>query len=249
MSIVDTWDDPQTGADWDSGLQWDVNTGNPIGDVSPYLNLVTSEHNQRPKFMAMLAYVMQPIADDIAVLRIMNGKFDVDSASGDQLDVVGKWVGAARNVSVPLTGIYFTLGNLSLGFGSGTWFSLFDPLSGLVILPDEDFRTLIRAKIANNQWDGTIPGAYAVWDTLFTGTGISILIQDLGNMHMIYALTGNVPSAVTLALFRQGYLDLKPEGVKIDAYLTPSVPDIPYFGFGVENSSISGFGVGAWGLI
>ncbi len=67
-------------------------------------------------------------------------------------------------------------------------------------------------------------------------------------MHIIFALTGPVPSAVTKALFIGGYLDLKPAGVRIDRYYTPAVPNAPYFGWGVNNSGIGGWAVGAWGV-
>lgn len=246
--FVSTWDDPSTGADWDSGLQWDANVGPSIGNTNPYTSLITSEYNQQPNYMTTLQMTLQPIADNIAVMQSMPTLYDLDTAVGVQLDAVGAWVGVSRDISVPLTGVYFSLDTAGLGLDEGTWFSQFDPDSGLVVLPDEDYRTLIRARIARNQWDGSIPGAYAVWDALFAGQDIGILIQDLENMHMIMALTGSIPSAVTLALFRGGYLAMKPEAVHVDAYLTPSVPDTPYFGFDVENSAISGFDAGAWGL-
>jgi hypothetical protein len=246
--VVDSWDSQQPGADWDSGLQWDVTIGPSLGDVQPYLDLITSEHNKQPKFMSMLRVVFQPVADIMANTEGMIPAFDLDTAVGVQLDAIGEWVGITRQVSVPLTDVYFTLDDPNLGFDSGTWYNTFNPLSGLVVLPDEDYRTLLRAKVANNQWDGTIPGAYEIWDTMFEETGIGLLIQDLGTMHMILAITGPIPNAVTLALFRGGYLSLKPAGVMIDAYLTPSVPDTPYFGFDVQNENIAGFDYGAWGL-
>jgi hypothetical protein len=245
--IVQNWDTNQSGATWDSGLSWDVNVGPALGNTDPYLSRITSEHNQRPKFMTMIQNVVQPLADNIAVMESMTSLFDVDVAVGDQENTVGQWVGVIRDIAVPLTGVYFSFDDPALGFDSGTWFSNFNPVTGVVHLDDESYRTLIRARITNNQWDGTIPGAYAVWDTVFAETGVSLLIQDLENMHMILALTGPVPNAVTLALFKGGYLNIKPAGVKIDAYLTPTVSNTPYFGFDVENQSISGFDVGAWG--
>lgn len=244
---VQNWDTNQAGATWDSGLSWDVNVGPALGDTSKYLSLITSEHNQKPKFMTMVQNVVQSIADNIFVLNGMQVLFDVDTAIGDQLDIVGQWIGDTRNIAVPLTGIYFSFDTVGLGFNQGTWYSAFNPVTGIVMLSDEAFRTLLRARIANNAWDGTIPGAYAVWNTAFSGTGIGVLIQDLENMHMIMALIGPVPDAVTLALFKGGYLNIKPAGVKIDAYLTPTVPNAPYFGFDVENLSIAGFDIGAWG--
>lgn len=247
--VVDSWDTNQPGARWDSGLEWDITTGPSTGDVSNYLAIITSEYNQQPMFMDMVANVTQAFADNTAVMSALPSMFDVDSAVGDQLDKVGLWIGVTRNISVPLTGVYFAFDTDGLGFDQGTWYSAFNPITGVVTLSDEAYRTLLKARIANNQWDGTIEGAYDVWDTVFADTGVSIFIQDLENMHMVYALTGPVPDAVTLALFQGGYLNLKPAGVKIDAYLTPTVSNAPYFGFDVENNSISGFDVGAWGNI
>lgn len=245
--FIQNWDTNRPGARYDAGLQWDVNVGPAIGDTGKYLLLITSEHNQKPKFTATVESNVQPYASNVTTSQSMVGLFDIDVAVGDQLDILGQWIGITRLITVPLTGVYFTLDDPTLGFNQGTWYSSFNPLSGLVILADDAYRTLLRAKIVNNQWDGTIPGAYIVWDTAFAGNSLGILIQDLGNMHMIMALTGSVPDAVTLALFRGGYLSIKPATVKIDAYLTPTVAGAPYFGFDVQNSSIAGFNTGAWG--
>lgn len=245
--LLQNWDTNQAGARWDSGLSWDVNVGPSLGDTSPYLSRITSQHNQKPKFMTMVQNVVQSFADNIAMMKTIPLLYDLDEAVGSQLDAVGQWVGVSRSVPIPLTNVYFTFDDPSLGFDSGTWFSTFNPSTGVVSLDDASYRILIFARIANNQWDGTIPGAYTVWNTVFQGTGVGILLQDLENMHMIMALTGAVPDAVTLALFKGGYLNIKPAGVMIDAYMTPTVSDTPYFGFDVENSAIAGFDIGAWG--
>ena len=246
MSYVEDWDSGQPGAFWDSGLQWDVNTFPPNGDVQPYLALVTSEHQPMPDYMAMLAATLQPLADGLALLASMPALYDLDLAVGQQLDTTGLWIGVTRDIAEPLPDVYFSFDTPGLGFDQGTWFGPGDSVDGLVVLPDANYRTLLYARAAANQWDGTIEGAYAVWNVLFEGTGYGILIQDLDNMHIIYALTGPVPDALTEALFTGGYLNLVSAGVMVDAYLVPTVPDAPFFGFGVENSSISGFGTGAW---
>lgn len=245
MSFIDSWDE---GGTWDSGLQWDVNVGPSPGDVDPYLNLVTSEHRSRVKFIAMLTALLKPIVDIQVLAATLNSKFDLDVAVGQQLDFVGQWVGQSRELTEPLTGVYFAFDTVGVGLDQGTWYGPFDPQSGLVSLPDDSYRTLLRAKIAANHWDGTVDGAYAAWAILFAGTGTTILIQDLGNMHMLFALVGPTPDATTLALLTGGYLSLKPAGVKVDAYYYPSVPDAPYFGFDAENANIAGFDTGAWGL-
>lgn len=247
MTVIDSWDSGLPGATWDSGLQWDVNVGPSPGDLSPYLALVTSEHNDKPNFMATLAVLLQPIADLIFLMKSLPGLFDLDVAIGDQLDTVGQWVGVTRNITVPLPNVYFSLDQAGVGLGEGTLKGEFDPVTGLLVLPDENYRTLLRARIASNQWDGTIPSAYSVWDVLFAGSGFGILIQDAGNMSMILALTGPVPDAVTSALFTGGYLSLKPAGVRISNYITPAVANAPYFGIGVENAAIAGLDSGTFG--
>jgi hypothetical protein len=248
VAYIENWDSGQPNAFWDVGLQWDVNVGPSPGDVQPYLDLVTSEHADKPNFMAMIAAVLQPLCDSQTLLAAMPTLYDLDVAVGSQLDTTGQWIGVTRIVEIPLAGVYFSFDTAGLGFDQGTWFNSGEPSESLVSLPDPAYRILLYARAAANQWNGTIPGAYAAWNILFQGTGIGILIQDEDDMHMIYALTGPVPDAVTTALFTGGYLDLVPAGVEVDDYLVPSVPDAPYFGFGVENSSISGFGVGAWGV-
>jgi hypothetical protein len=247
MVVVGSWDSGLAGADWDSGLQWDVTSGPSLGDISKYMALVPPQHADKPKFMAFLAMLVQPIADIIALLEGMPDQFDLDDAIGAQLDIVGFWVGVTRDITVPLPNVYFSLDTAGLGLDQGTLQGPFDSTAGLLSLPNDAYRTLLRARIASNHWDGTIPGAYAAWNTLFAGTGFGILIGDGGDMSMLYALTGPIPDAVTLALFNGGYLALKPATVSISSFITPSVPNAPYFGIGLENTAIAGLDIGTFG--
>lgn len=240
-----SWDSDGT---WDSGLEWDFSAPS-TGNVAPYLELITSEHNQKPKFMAMLAAAFQPFADGIDVCAGITALFDLDTAVGEQLDFIGQWVGASRNIPVPLLNVYFSWDTVGLGWDEGSWYPTGGPLTELLSLPDEFYRTLLRAVIANNSWNGTIPDAYAAWDLLFGGTGFGILIQDYANMHMLYAITGPTPDAVTLALFTGGYLNMKPAGVTIDGYMTPATPGARYFAFDVESTTMGGWDEGSWGVV
>lgn len=244
--IISTWDAPF--ATWDSGLQWDINLGPSLGSIASWLALVTSEHASKPNYMAMLSATFQPFADNIGILQSIPTAYDVDFAVGVQLDIVGEWIGISRNITTPLTGVFFSWDIAGLGWDEGNWIPNINATE-LVSLPDAQYRTLLYAKIVANHWDGTIPGAYAVFNTVFAGTGFGVLIQDLQNMHMIMALTGPVPDAVTQALFTGGYFNLKPAGVHIDKYYLPPVSNVPYFGWGVESDNIAGWGVGYWGVI
>jgi hypothetical protein len=246
-SFIGTWDTGYPRALWDAGLQWDVNVGPSTGSVAFWLSLVTSEYASQPNYMAMLSITFQPMADIIAVLESIPTAYDLDTAVGSQLDTDGVWVGISRNITTPISGVFFSWQTPGLGWDQGNWTPGIN-LTDLIQLPDAQYRTLLYAKIAANHWNGSIPGAYAVFDEVFAGTGFGVLIQDLQGMHMAYALTGPIPDAVTRALFVSGYFNLKPAGVRIDKYYTPAAPNVPYFGFDVENDNIAGWGVGYWGV-
>lgn len=134
--------------------------------ATDYTSLVTSEHQSAPKFMAMVAAVAQCFVDQINVVQSIPAAFDLDQAVGVQLDAVGLWAGITRQVKTPLN-VYFSLDTANLGFDQGSWQGPFDPSAGLVSLDDDTFRTLIRAKIAANHWDGTLAGSAAVLAILF----------------------------------------------------------------------------------
>lgn len=221
MTFVDQWDSGQPGANWDSGLQWDVNVGPSPGDIEQYLRLITSEHRDRPKFRATVSALAQPYADDLVVLARMQTLFDLDTATGAQLDIVGQWIGVSRQLSVALPDVWFSWDTVDLGWDEGSWRDPRDPTTEVITLPDDAYRTLLRARVVNNQWDGTIPNAYEVWDTMFEGTGFTIDITDNGDMTMDFTLRGPPPDSITLALLNTGLLSTRPAGVRATYGYTP----------------------------
>lgn len=215
--------------------------------MSQYTQLITSEHNQKPKYMAMVEAVTQPIADISAFLKTVPGYFDLDTAIGAQLDILGQWIGRSRRVEVPITGVYFSFDDASVGWDAGVWKGEFDPDSGLVSLPDDSYRLLLKAKVAANKWDGTIPSAYDIWEEAFANTGALIIIQDNQDMSMVVGIAGASLDLVSQAILTQGYIPLKPEGVRVNYYAVSTING-PLFGFDVENNAISGWDTGGWAL-
>jgi hypothetical protein len=212
--------------------------------VTEYTKLITSEH-QKPDFIGVIQILTAGANDNQALLASLPSLFDVDLAAGVQLDAVGLWAGASRTVETPLEGVYFSLDEYP-GFDQGIWFDPPNtPTEGAVTLDDAQFRLLIYARIARNRWDGTTEHAVQIMNGFFKNYGITILIQDNQDMSMYVGALGIFPDAVTQALFLQGYLGIRPEGVGA-SYIVPSIPTEPFFGFDSENNLISGFDVGAW---
>lgn len=213
--------------------------------VQDYLDLVTSEHSNKPKFMAMIAIHAAISVQIQTVLESMIPLFDLDTPPvGDQLDIIGQWVGVTRDVNIPITGIFFSWDDVvATGWELGIWKGD-NNSNSITTLPDPQYLTLIKARIAANHWDGTTEGAYAIWSVLFPN--ITLLIQDQQDMSFYVAIVGQVLDSLTLALLTGGYLPLKPEGVHINGYIVP-VDTNPLFGWDIDNSSIQGWDSGSWG--
>lgn len=214
--------------------------------VNEYLNLITSAYRQKPNFTGMVSLNVAVAVRVQELLDSMIPIFDVDVAVGKQLDVIGQWVGISRIISVPIpaTGIYFSWDGTdpAVGWDFGSWQDVNQPVD-ITSLPDDAYRTLIRAKIAANRWDGTTDGAYAIWDQVFPN--LTILIQDNQDMTYSLAVVGGLVDALTLALLTGGYIPLKPEGVRVSYYYV-SVDGDKVFGWDVDSDVLGGWDVGAW---
>lgn len=219
--------------------------GDLMADLTEYTGLITSEHRDKPRFMATVSALVQPLVDQMNLIESMPGKFDLDVAVGDQLDTVGLWVGVSRKIRTPLTGVYFSFDIAGLGFDQGTWKGPFDPDTGLTVLDDDTYRLVIRAKIGANHWDGTLEQSAAILNSIFDAD-THVFIEDHQDMSMTIGIAGTVPPATFLALLSGGYIPLKPEGVRVNYTIVTTVDGSPLFGFDMSNQLVAGFDVGAW---
>lgn len=218
-----------------------------MADVTEYTELITSEHSDKPKYMAMVQAVVQPVVDALNVTDSLPAEFDLDLAVGAQLDVVGQWVGIGRRVNTPLEGVYFSLDIEMLGFDQGVWKGPYDPDVGVTVLDDDSYRLVLKAKISSNHWDGTFGATKAIMDQIF-GDATHVFIEDNQDMSMTVGVAGMRPPPIRLALLTEGYISVKPEGVRVKYYLT-TTEDGPLFGFDINNVYIAGFDQGSWGAI
>ncbi|MDD2056624.1 DUF2612 domain-containing protein [Pseudomonas putida] len=152
-----------------------------MADTTDYTGRITSEHSDKPKYMAMVDATVQPLVDALNVSNGLPVDFDLDSAVGVQLDQVGLWIGIGRRINTPLTGVYFSFDTEGLGFNHGVWKGPFDPDTGVIELDDETYRLLLRAKIAANHWDGTMETSKPILDAVFNPRGGSEFIDVTAN--------------------------------------------------------------------
>jgi len=214
-----------------------------MATINDYTNLITAEHSDKQKFYATVSLSCQPPVDLINFLSSVTSLYDIDTAIGTQLDVVGQWIGKARQLAIALTGVYFTL-DTGPGLDSGILQGPFDPSTGLTALPDNYYRLLLKAKILNNQWDGSKPTAYYLSDLLFGPFGYNLFIQDNSDMSMVLGLIGaGTPPTIIAAMFTSGMLNLKPAAVKIAGYAYQAVTG-PLFALDMNNTNFAGLDTG-----
>lgn len=218
-----------------------------MASTDDYVALVTSEHQSKQLFAATIRALTQGLVDQIQQASALPAKFDLDLAVGVQLDAIGQWVGLTRRVPIPLVNVFFSLDAAGVGFDQGSWFSPGDSTTGLVNLDDASYRLMLRAKIGANHWDGTMAGLQVILESVFAGTGASVFAYDNQDMSMLVGIAGVPPAPVQLALLTTGLIIPKPEGVRIN-YFISSAPGTPLFGFDVNNAYVAGFDVGSFGI-
>lgn len=184
-------------------------------DISYYLGLITSEYQGSTNYLSWISALLQPLDDVSTCLGTMTDAFDLDIAVGAQLDILGVIIGQGRTMT-------------------------FQPSGGVSpILDDTTYRILLRARLYQNQWDGTADGLQAVWQQLFQGG--KIVINDGQNMSCTILLSGSFTSIAT-DLINNGLIVPRPEGVLYNITFATS----PVFGFDENNANISGFDLGKW---
>lgn len=182
--------------------------------LSYYLGLFTSLYKTSPKLNAWQTIRLQPLADIMTCAAGITAAYDLDTAVGVQLDILGQVIGASRTVP-------------------------FQPSMGVSpILDDTTYRLLLYAKRANNTWNGKILSLYPLWQTLFPGG--HIIFIDNQNMTATIILSGTFTS-IQSDLIENDLIVPRPEGVLYKYIVAPS---FPLFGADLNNAYIAGADLG-----
>lgn len=211
-----------------------------------YQRLIPSYNKHQPKFYDHISLITQPFVNIQNATNQQVTNFDLDVAVGVQLDAIGLWVGIGRAIATPIYAVFFSLDDNSLGFDAGVWRGKYDT-GGFTVLDDDTYRTIIRAKIAANHWDGTSETLSDIYQKIFPDGKTHIFAVDNFDMTMSVYISGNSITPVMKAVIDQGYLDIKPSTVRIKNYTITTAPG-PLFGFDIQNEFISGLDTGAWGI-
>lgn len=213
--------------------------------LSDYIDLITSQHRNKPKFSGVTAAAVAPLAAMIGMVDTSALQaWDIDVAVGTQLDQVGEWVGTTRYIEQPLVGIYFSWDDvIDTGWQRGYWQGKYDPSTGVVALADDVYRLVLYAKIASNHWNGTRETIEAIWDNSF-GDQSTLALIDHQDMSITIVLQGIAADDVLIYILTSGRIPLKPEGVRLREYI---ISDDRIFGFDADSPTIGGWDEADWG--
>lgn len=186
-----------------------------MSGINEALKLVTSQHCNKPKFMAWLTAVLQPVDDVASLAAGMHTYFDLDTAVGAQMNTLGEIVGVGRALNFQPSG------------------------ESSPVLNDDLYQLALQAKIAKNQWDGTVDQIPEIWNNLFPQ--VRLVISDNQDMSMSVLIFG-LATQFEKDLVSNGYIIPKPQGVSI-AY---AYPETKVFAYGLENDIFGGYEDGYW---
>lgn len=163
-------------------------------EVKKYLDLITSE-NVKPNFLSITDHLLNLIKNSTDVLEDFWNYFNLDTATGAQLDIIGQYLNITRNMPANITDLPS-------------------------VLDDDTFRILLKSCVLQYRWDGTIDGLYKIITYLYPDT--VLWIDDRGNMSYQVSVLANSFDPYVPELFINGYILPKPAGIKVNYLIIES---------------------------
>lgn len=163
-------------------------------DVTPIAQLlVVSTNNLDASGDEVIVTIEE--TDETLPIAIQNG-FNIDSAVGTQLDVLGKYAGVDRRA--------------------------FNTPNGTIVLDDDDFRTLIKFAIVQNSAGSSL---FDIENNLNLFFPDEFIVTDYKNMNMSYVFGATIGSTDLFTVLVQEKLIPKPMGVGISIFVPPVATD------------------------
>lgn len=156
-------------------------------------DLITTQFQDKDVFNRYLRLLKTSTQELLGVFRDLMQKRDIDSATGAQLDIIGEIVGQPRVlINTDLYPFFGYQGALAANsFGTyynnqlgGYWYSYGGKIGGDVMLNDEQYRLIIKAKIIKNNARGTNED-YITFGTFVFNTKIDFRDDHSGNSTVL----------------------------------------------------------------
>lgn len=215
--------------------------------TTDYTQYITSQHADKPRFAATVALTAGAFAQIADAALNLPKAFDVDTAVGVQLDIIGLWVGIARKQAIPIAGAFFSWNTAGKGWNEANWKGPYEPDEGIVNLDDDTYRVVIKAKIGTNYWKGSYESVQEIGQSAVTPVGVQCFVLDNLDMTTTVYVLG-APTNVLLEMIKRGLVPPKAAGIRITGYVLASQPGHPFFALSVPTTTeTAGLDFGSFG--
>lgn len=166
--------------------------------VAQGLSRIATQYKRSTKFKAFLAALLSELQELEAVFWQLSLLADINKQEGVNLDRIGKWVGADRIIAEAVQLAFFGFeweseDDATLPFGEegdvnigGRFRDEGEQYLISNVLPDPEYRVLIRARIARNFSHGHPEDVIAALKYIFAAD--EVRVEDLGGMRMAFAI-------------------------------------------------------------
>ena len=166
-----------------------------------YLNLITSQHRDKPRYMSIMAAFLGHTDDIFSAGIYLDDEFDLEIARGKQEDILGMFVGEERMLD-------------------------FIPQSGeSPVLDNESYRVLLKSRIIKNLWKGGVEDLKDSWEELFNDR---IKIRDNQDMTIDILVKDPFDNRLNEAIAR-GKVFPKPQSVLVTYVFERELQDTLYY--------------------
>ncbi len=181
-----------------------------------YKEYIILQYYSKSKATAEMELYASEFENVFDFLNDFVNQFDIDKATGDRLDLIGKIVGVSRIVEGGVVKYYFGFSGAvgALAYGEGRYRGANDDTTANSTLDDGTYRVFIKAKVAKNNVAAVSvsderTGIQETVSQLFGNKGY---IVDNLDMTMTLNLDNSVPSTDVDLIVNAGLLP-NPQGV------------------------------------
>lgn len=214
--------------------------------IDYYTNLLIIQYNNLPKATAMVAGIIAELNAEGVMFDVRDG-YDINTAVGAQLDILGKYIGVNRFYNQTEFDGYFafttydevTIPATKIGFSDyadfptkpGLTLLYSELIGGNAVLDDDSYRIILKLKIIQNNSNHSHQSIDA---DMFNFFGTTVIPDSAGNMAMVYFAPADESTLLQVAI-QKGILP-KPMGVRLSYIIkTTSI----FFGFATYTSTPS----------
>lgn len=179
---------------------------------------IYAQYRNKPKAVAWLNIVNRISAGIASVSELIRISYDIDKATGEQLNIIGRIVVADRSFTgeQPLyPGLFAKVDGAEFGDDDAMFSSLTIDQDG--VMSDDLYRLFIKSKIVKNNSDATIDDILYGVNFLLPNAEV-LRIVDGENMSFSIEFYGNITELERWALLNASLVP-KPQGVRFRGFL------------------------------